>query len=59
MREGEHDLGFLKRVDQGDGWSALVDGFGETVATVRTEEVAKCSENFDVKRFRVTVRADS
>ena len=49
-----HDVGFLKRVDLPNGQSKLVDGFGETVATLQTAMFPGWSKNEDVSRFRLT-----
>jgi hypothetical protein len=55
MTKKVHDLGWLKRVDQPDGTSALVDAFGKTVATVQTERLAGHSTDLGLCRYRYTV----
>jgi hypothetical protein len=49
-----HDLGWLKRVDRGDGYSDLVDGFGSSVAVVETASVDRLCANLEVRRCRMT-----
>lgn len=54
MSNETHDLGYLKRVDRGDGWTDLLDGFGKIAATVRTDSIASTCNNLAVRRFRIT-----
>lgn len=55
MKEGTHDVGYLKRVDQPNGFTKLVDGFGETVAELPTDQMPDWSKDGDVRRFRLEV----
>jgi hypothetical protein len=56
MKPGVHDLGWLKRVDRGDGQSDLIDPFGDSVATVETATLEPYSQNLGVVRYRLTVQ---
>lgn len=47
----DHDLGYLKRRDRSNGWSDLLGGNDEVIATVRTDAIAPRSQN--LRRFRI------
>lgn len=49
-----NDIGYLKRVDRADGWSDLIDGFGNVAAQVRTDAMPEWSRDGRVYRFRLT-----
>lgn len=46
------DVGYLRRVDRGGGWSDLVDGWGNPAVRIRTEFLDGRCKNGDVRRFR-------
>lgn len=56
MKAGEHDLGWLKRVDRSDGLSDLMDGFSDSVAVVQTSALEPYSRNGQMVRYRLTVQ---
>lgn len=51
----KHDLGWLKRVDVGDGWTNLVDGFGNVAVTIRTENMPEWFKDRTMQRMRYII----
>jgi len=55
VKPGVHDLGWLKRVDHGDGTSTLIDGFGKQAAHMPTADLEPHCRNGQMVRCRLTV----